>query len=93
VLNAPRVECPCHHGMAPPRVTDGRDGLKTRKLAVTDIRQGVVHHGGWAGDKNSSPYKTNLLRNVTQSLGNGRKYEICSCSICSHSHTWTYFSV
>jgi hypothetical protein len=46
---------PCHHGMARPRVTDGRDGLQLEvscehiEYAAADKRQGVILQlGGWA---------------------------------------------
>jgi hypothetical protein len=70
---------PCHHGMARPRVADGRDGLQLWRLAANILnKQPRTNDKGWSsslgvgrGANKPSPQKKSL-RKATQSLGPGK---------------------
>jgi hypothetical protein len=67
------------HGMAHPQVADRGDGLQIWRVAANILnKQSWTADKGWSSSLgvgrgiNNSPYKINLLRNVTKGLGPGR---------------------
>jgi hypothetical protein len=71
---------PCHHGMARHQVTNGGDGLQIWRVATNILnKQSRTADRGWSsslgvgrGAKTHHRKKSNLLRNISQSLGPGR---------------------
>jgi hypothetical protein len=80
-----RLEFPCHHSMARPRVADGRDGLQLWSVAANilnkqpDKRQGsVLQLRGWSWGLQQL---TVTNRHITKDL-----YEIWTCNDSLGNH-------